>query len=148
MTTTIPGTHTPVAREDGPPTPEQLVAALVAWLSDMPAVRRALIASALGNNRWKPNLAVVFRQAVDQLLAAAREQAVPHPYEHVAKQLGVADADVDAQPITGDPVDHMLRLARKLSQDTAANPAVQEVQEVREAADPAPRTSAPHEPRV
>lgn len=134
-------THTPAAREDGPPAPEQLMAALVAWLSDMPAVRRALIASALVHNRWKPTLAGVCRQAVAQLLAAAQEQAVPHPYEYVAQQLGVADADVDGQPITSDPTEHMQRLVRTLSPDGDADSAVQEVGE---AAESAPRTGAPH----
>lgn len=124
--TTTPSTDTPAAREDGPPTPEQLVAALVAWLSDMPAVRRALIAAALVNNRWKANLAAVFRQAVDQLLAAAQVQGVPHPYLYAAKQLGVADPDVDGQLITGDPTEHMQRLIRKLSPDADTDPAVQQ----------------------
>lgn len=139
--TTTPSTHTPAANEDRPPTPEQLMAALVAWLSDMPAVRRALIASALVHNRWEPTLAAVCRQAVAQLLAAAQEHAVPHPYEYVAKQLGVADADVDGQPITGDPTERVQRLVRKLSPDGDADSAVQEVGETAEST---PQTGAPH----
>lgn len=126
MTTTTGTTPTPAAGEDGPPAPEQLMAELVTWLNYMPAVRRALIASALVHDRWKLTLAAVCRQAVAELVETAQEQQVSHPYEHVARQLGVGDPVVDGLPITGDPA--VQRLIRKLSQDGDADidPAVEE----------------------
>jgi hypothetical protein len=139
MTTTTGTTHTPAADEDGPPAPEQLMAELVTWLNYMPAQRRALIASALVHSRWKLTLAAVCRQAVAELVETAQEQQVPHPYEHVARQLGVEDPDVDGLPIIGDLAEHMQRLVRKfaLDGDAGIDPAVAEVGE---AADSARRT--------